>query len=65
MTPSPPAIRVVTQRGVIACGRWLACCLQLGWRKDQLDALEAIWWQHHDEHGHLLAPSQSEIKEIA
>ena len=31
-----------------ACAEWLAYCLSIGWRRDQLDALEALWWQYHE-----------------
>jgi len=30
------------------CAEWLAYCLSIGWRRDQLDALEALWWQYHE-----------------
>lgn len=42
-----------TQRAIVACGHWLAECLRLGWSRDQLDALEALWWEHHDERGNF------------
>ena len=34
-------------------GEWLAECLRLGWSRDDLDALEALWWKYHDEDGRL------------
>jgi len=40
-------------KAIIACARWLSYCLSIGWRKDQLDALEALWWKYHDENGVL------------
>lgn len=36
------------------CAEWLAYCLSIGWRRDQLDALEALWWQHHDRTGRVV-----------
>jgi len=36
------------------CAEWLAYCLSIGWRREQLDALEALWWQHHDRTGRLV-----------
>jgi hypothetical protein len=45
-----------TQRAVIDCAYWLKACLELGWRKSDLDFLEALWWQHHDDRGELRAP---------
>lgn len=41
------------QQAIIRCGEWLAGCLRLGWSRDDLDALESLWWEYHDEHGHL------------
>jgi hypothetical protein len=35
------------------CAEWLVKCLELGWRKDQLNALEKTWWKFHDENGLL------------
>lgn len=35
------------------CAEWLAYCLRIGWRREQLDALEALWWKHHDHTGRL------------
>lgn len=31
------------------CAEWLAECLRLGWPKESLDALEAIWWKYHPD----------------
>lgn len=30
------------------CAEWLAYCVRIGWSRGQLDALEALWWEHHD-----------------
>ena len=38
-----------TERAARACAEWLAFCVRIGWRRDRLDALEAIWWRWHDE----------------
>lgn len=43
----------------LACTRWLSQCLEFGWRKDQLDGLEKIWWQHHDRNGVLVKPDKA------
>lgn len=53
----------ITLRAHRACAEWLKECLRLGWGRDQLDALEALWWEHHDERGNLkpnagVAPSR-------
>lgn len=36
-----------------ACLYWLHFCLSIGWSRDVLDDLEALWWKHHDRHGRL------------
>lgn len=43
-----------TQKALRACAEWLAYCLSIGWRKDSLDRLEALWWEHHDAQGRLV-----------
>jgi hypothetical protein len=40
-----------TKQAIEACARWLGYCLELGWSKNQLDALEELWWKYHDERG--------------
>jgi hypothetical protein len=35
----------------VDCARWLKQCLDLGWRKSDLDVLEALWWKYHDDQG--------------
>lgn len=47
-----------TQRALIACMEWLHFCLQIGWPKSQLDALEELWWKYHDDHGRLIGESK-------
>ena len=42
-----------TQQAVAECGRWLVGCLDLGWSRNELDFLEALWWLHHDDLGRL------------
>ncbi len=42
-----------TSKAVIACGYWLSACLKLGWSRADFDWLEALWWEHHDDHGNL------------
>lgn len=44
-----------TLKAVRDCGEWLAECLRLGWRKTDLDFLEALWWKYHDDQGNLVA----------
>lgn len=41
-------------RAMLACAEWLAYCLEIGWLKSQLDDLERLWWQYHDDQGNLI-----------
>jgi hypothetical protein len=41
------------RKAVQACAKWLAYCLEIGYTKNQLDALEKIWWDGHDVNGNL------------
>ncbi len=34
-------------KAVKACARWLSECIRLGWKKSDLDALEALWWKYY------------------
>jgi hypothetical protein len=49
--PTPKAVR--------DCAHWLSTCLKLGWRKADLDHLEALWWKYHDHRGELIQSSRS------
>jgi hypothetical protein len=49
-----------TRRARKACAEWLADCLKDGWRKDSIDGLEALWWEHHDHTGKLVPHAKSE-----
>jgi hypothetical protein len=42
-----------TQRALKACAIWLAYCVQIGWAKEKLDELEALWWKFHDDQGRI------------
>jgi hypothetical protein len=42
-----------TQKAIIQCAGWLRYCLEIGWQKSDLDALENLWWEYHDERGNL------------
>ncbi len=48
-----------SQEGIYACARWLSYCLSIGWKHADLDELERMWWEHHDERGKLRSPGQS------
>lgn len=41
------------RRGIRMCAEWLAYCKSIGWRDDQLDDLERLWWQWRDLNGNL------------
>jgi hypothetical protein len=51
MTPEIPS--QPTAKAVQACAQWLQACLSFGWRKQDLDVLEALWWKYHDHRGEL------------
>jgi hypothetical protein len=42
-----------TQKAIRACADWLDYCLSIGWSKGNLDALQELWWKHHDDEGKL------------
>ena len=46
-----------TRKALCECAEWLKACLDLGWRKEDLDFLEALWWKHHDNAGRLMSPA--------
>jgi len=43
-----------SQKALVECARWLTACLKLGWKKSDLDVLEALWWKYHDHRGRLI-----------
>lgn len=45
----------VTKRGSKRCAEWLAYCLETGWKKEQLDELEKVYWKWRDKNGELKA----------
>jgi hypothetical protein len=52
-----------TVKAVRDCAEWLSYCLQIGWKREQLDELEALWWKYHNWHGELV--SRSDVPEEA
>lgn len=48
---------------IAVCAKWLSFCLEIGWDKKQLDALEALWWKHHDDDGNLIEAMKEESHE--
>lgn len=43
-----------TTLAIRKCAEWLSFCLSIGWRKSDLDCLEALWWRFHDDDGRLI-----------
>lgn len=42
-----------TLRALEKCAEWLVFCIRIGWPKSDLDRLDALWWEYHDEQGNL------------
>jgi hypothetical protein len=42
------------RQAIAKCAEWLSFCLSIGWSETDLDALQAIWWRHHDDYGNLI-----------
>jgi hypothetical protein len=51
-----------TFRAYAECARWLATCLDLGWSRDELDFLEALWWKYHDFNGRLVSATKTDAR---
>ena len=45
--------REMSRKGIKLCAEWLAYCLKISWSRDDLDRLEEVWWEYHDEDGNL------------
>jgi len=43
-----------TRRGILVCGQVMGQMLQIGWHKDQLDALELMFWLVRDADGRVI-----------
>lgn len=46
--------KTATVKGIKKCSQWLSYCLSIGFKKEDLDALEKLWWKHRDENGNLI-----------
>lgn len=42
-----------SRKAIRECAEWLAFCLRIGWQRSDLNKLEEIWWQYHDEQGKI------------
>ncbi len=40
-----------TRRGIMLCAQMMADMLKLGWKKEDLDSLEILFWKCRDRHG--------------
>lgn len=47
-----------TLRGILICGQTMGRMIQLGWHKDQLDALEILFWSVRDADGRVKLPNK-------
>lgn len=41
------------------CVRWLGFCRKIGFKTEEVDALDRLWWRYHDEDGNLLVPPRA------
>jgi hypothetical protein len=53
-----------TQKALRGCAEWLVECLRLGWRREDLDFMEELWWRHHNHRGELVS-KVIEVERIA
>ena len=37
-----------TAQKIRACATWLKYCLDVGYKKEQLNALEKLWWDYQE-----------------
>jgi hypothetical protein len=54
MTPDPKGISRppdATRKALTQCLEWLEACRRLGWREEDMDNLELLWWRYHDREG--------------
>jgi len=49
-----------TREAIKACGYWLAECRRLGWRHEDWDWLERLWWKYHNHRGELVHAQERE-----
>jgi hypothetical protein len=44
----PPNASIIALK---KCIEWLDECENIGWQKEAIPGLEALWWQNHDKDG--------------
>ena len=53
------AAKKPTRRGILVCGQIMAEMLRIGWKKEQLDALEILFWSVRDGNGEVIQRSSA------
>lgn len=48
------AAKKPTRRGIMICGQIMAQMLQIGWKPEQLDSLEILFWSVRDGNGEVI-----------
>ncbi len=43
-----------TRRGIMICGQIMAEMLRIGWKREQLDSLEILFWSCRDGNGEVM-----------
>ena len=51
------ASKKLTRQGILVCGQIMAEMLRIGWKKEQLDALEIMFWSVRDGNGEVIRHS--------
>ena len=46
-------VRIPSRKAIQECADWLAYCVKIGWDKSNLEALEGLWWDWHDDMGKI------------
>jgi hypothetical protein len=57
------AAKKPTRRGILVCGQIMAEMLRIGWKKEQLDALEILFWSVRDGNGEVIKHSSANVKD--
>ena len=47
------------RRGARRCAEWLSQCLALGWSRELLDDMEALWQAYHKRDGSLMTAAEA------
>lgn len=53
------ASKNITRRGAMICGQIMAEMLRIGWKREQLDSLEILFWSVRDGNGEVIKPSSA------